>query len=625
MTKEKVYHKKKKRIPLVELLNGLSSSIVPPEELTLAAWSDKKRILPRASTAEHGQWRTSRFPYLQEVMDKLSPQDPTDQIAIMKGAQLGFTEVALNWMFYTIDHNPCPFLYVQKTIEAVEKFNRQRFNKSLESMPAIEAKLTVKHGRKLTNSTKRMKMFPGGIIILGGANSAASLRSMPIQYLVLDEEDSFEADIQEEGSPQELAIRRTANFPNRKVLRISTPTVKETSSIEPLFEEGDQRRYYVPCPECKHKDWIKWPNIKYVDDDPKTAELYCEKCGCLIPESKKTWMLENGEWVAENPGAPYPSYHISSLYSPLGFYSWADAVRLWLKAQKNFDKALLKVFVNTVLGETFTEAGKSIRAGWLEERLETYSADVPDGVLVLTAGCDVQDHMIACEILGWGAQEQSWSIAYETFMGDTEYRPVWEQLDLFLRRQWRHSSGQIIGVLSAAIDSGFRTKVVYDYCISREHMRFFPVKGRPGWGNGYIKRPTARSKEGVWLFIANVDELKSKVYSHLRVEEPGPGYCHFPRLQNYNDQFFKMLTAETLQSTRRGGRATLAWNLPKGRRNEALDCRCYNIAALSIMNVNLDMIAQMTKGKPFQLNTSAMMPSVAKARRARKHSSGIGE
>lgn len=617
----RVYHKKKlseQKPALATLIESISDSLLPPESLTLTEWADKKRILPRASSSEHGQWRTSRFPFLAEIMDKLSPQDKTEQVVIMKGAQLGFTEIGLNWIFYTIDHNPCPVLYVQKTIEAVEKFNRQRFNKSIDAMPELEKKL-ITRGKKYSNTTKRMKMFPGGIVILGGANSAASLRSMPIQNLILDEEDSFEADIQQEGSPSELAIRRTANFPNRKILRISTPTVKETSVIEPLFEEGDQRRFYVPCPYCKNKDWIRWHNIKYDDDNPKTAKLRCEKCEKLIPECKKTWMLERGEWVPENPGGAFPSYHISSLYSPLGFYSWKDAVKLWLSAQKNFDKSLLKVFINTVLGETFTEAGKTIRASWLEERKEQYLHPVPEGVLVITAGCDVQDHMIACEVVGWGAGEESWSLAYQTFTGDTEYRPVWDALDMFLRQQWPHPSGQILNPVCVAIDSGFRTKVVYDYCLQREYMRFYPVKGRFGWGNGYIRRPANRTKEGVWMFISFVDELKSKVYSHLRVEDPGPGYCHFPDYPSHNDQFFKMMTAETLKTARKGGRSALVWELPKGRRNEALDCRCYNIAALTIMNINLDILAQTTGGKPLPTNYQQMMPTTRKRKRKRRH------
>jgi len=239
----------------------------------------------------------------------------------MKGAQLAFTEIFLNWAFYTIDHDPGPMLYVQKTLDAIGIFMKQRFDPSVDEMPQMKEKIgTGKVGRG-SGDTARVKIFPGGMIRFGGANSAASLRSMPIERLCLDEEDSYEGNIEQEGSPSQLAIARTRNFPNRKIYRISTPTIKETSVIEPLFLGGTQERYYVPCPHCGAMFWIQWKNIKYDNHDPETAMLLCEECGVLIEEKYKTQMLAKGQWIAKEPNAPYPSFHISSLYRPYAFYS----------------------------------------------------------------------------------------------------------------------------------------------------------------------------------------------------------------------------------------------------------------------------------------------------------------
>lgn len=542
-------------------------------------------------------------------MKCLSPSVSGETVAVMKGAQVACTEIGLNWMFYTIHYKPAPMLYVQKTLEAVEKVNRQRFDKAIEAMPIIQKKMKTGTGNRGGN-TKRIKLFNGGIILFGGANSAASLRSMPIERLILDEEDSYEADIQEEGSPQDLAIRRTANFPRRKIFRLSTPTIKETSAIEPAFEAGDQRLYYVVCPFCKHKAPIKWKDSDPVRKDftitwdgdtikkaQETVGLVCHACGVIIEEHYKPWMMaeENGAcWVPQNHEGEYPSFHISSLYSPLGFFSWKKAVRMWLVATKTYDRTKLKVFINTVLGETWSESGKQLNPSWVEERKEDYgTTDLPEGALVLVAGFDVQDNRIEGEVLAIGKGEESWSVDYVVIQGDTSRDFVWRQLDdWFKRAHYSHPSGASLGIACTCIDSGYRTEIVNKFCKDREWQRIFPVKGSNGWGRGYIERPKRRNKYGAWSFVAWVDELKSKIYSYLEIDEPGPGYCHFPKKKVYDEQYFRMLTAETMEVKLVGGQKKLKWTLRKGRRNEALDCRCYALAALTIMGKPIETLLE---------------------------------
>ncbi len=601
------------------LRNAFAQGLTPPENLTVDQWSDKYRQLPRVSSSEQGRWRTERFPFLREIMKELSPQSETQEIVVMKGAQLGFTECCLNWMFYTVDQDPAPFLYVQKTIDVVKKFSKQRFKPSADVTERINKILDSGKSTKDSDDTMLLKNFPGGIIIMGGANSAASLRSMPIERLALDEEESYDADIEEEGSPSDLAVRRTANFPNRKIFRLSTPKIKETSRIEPSFKAGTAARYHVPCPHCGLMQVIWWRSIKYEETetgDPVNVRMVCEGCGEDIPERYKTMMLSAGEWVHENPDREVKSYHISSLYSPLGFFGWADAVKMWLKANRERDKMLLKVFVNTVLGETWSESQKNIETAGLLARREEYVHDVPEGGLVLTAGVDVQEDYIAAEVVAFGKGQESWSVDYTTFMGDTELTFVWDQLDAYLQRSWLHEDGTPLQVAITAVDSGHRARVVYNFCRQREYRRVFPIKGRYGWGIGLIKRPKTRNQDGVFLFLAHVDELKSKVYSQLSIDKPGPGYCHFPlRPDVYDADYFKGLTAEQLITKRAHGRHVLAWELPAGRRNEPLDCRNYAIAALNILNPNFELLGNTG---PLRVRNGPM-----RKRRARVHSRGV--
>lgn len=607
-------------------------ALVPPERLTVSEWSDRYRILPPEGSSEPGRWRTSRFPFLRRIMDLLSPQSSTRYVTVMKGAQLGFTECGINFVMYAIHHAPAPTMFVQKTIDSVQRLSKQRLDNSIRLCAPVRELVGDPKSRD-SHNTILLKNFPGGILILGGANSGASLRSLPIQNLVLDEEDSYERDIgagkgiEGEGSPSEVAIRRTANFPRKKIFRLSTPLIKEVSVIEPNFDSGSREHYYVPCPVCRKLQVMFWPNFKWENDDPKTIKYQCIYCKQMIKEHHKTWMLRECEdyadpeapgarWIAEDPDAEHKTFHISSLYSPLGFFSWVEAAEMFIKATRTFDKELLKVFINTVLGETWTEAGKSIEAHWVSSRKEMYAAAVPEGVLMITAGADVQEDRIEVETVGFGLNEETWSIDYATLMGDTETSFVWEQLNQYLQRTWMHISGREIPIAIAAVDSGHRAQVVYKFCRALEFRRVFPIKGTDGFGKGYVKRPMKRNEHGVWLFTVFVDEIKSKIYSQLQLEHEGPGFCHFPDRPIYGENYFKQLTSERLITARKGGRTVLRWDLPRGRRNEALDCRCYATAARFILNPNMTKLAE--HGVP-------LIPSARKKmrRRGRVISKGI--
>ncbi len=628
------------------LVKSFTGGLEPPEDLMLHEWADKYRVLPRKSSAEHGKWRTSRFPFLKQLMIDLSPQTPVREVTAMKGSQLGFTELCLNRILYNQDVRPVPHLYIQKTLDAISRFSKQRYEPSLNELPWIRDKMRTTKGRgtKDRADTQLIKSFPGGITILGGADSAASLRSAPISDLDVDEWDSFKADIQQEGDPAELAERRTANFPQRKIFRLSTPKTKETSKIEPKFKEGNQQYYMITCPECGHQAPLIWAEddhpflldnlsleslrcftIGWDAMNPMTAHTFCQNCGFIIEEKYKTYMMseENGaHWKIFNVHSMEVSYHISALYSPLGFYSWADAVKLYLKAERTMDRDILKVFTNTVQGKTFSEKGERISAGGILRRREKYRASVPAGVRILTCGTDIQKDRIEAEVVGWGNKYESWSIDYRVFRGNTEYADVWNQLDLYLQTEFEHEVAPTMRPAITMIDSGYRTEQAYKFCQGKEHRLIFPVKGVGGWGKGLFKPPKNRNDFHVFLYTAYPDELKAKFYSQMMTEEPGPNYCHFPfppdeNKDVYNKNHFKQLLAEELRETNETGRVILKWHLPKGRRNEALDCRNYAIVALNVYNPNFELLEK--KG----IYISGKPQSVKKKKRRRSHQSSI--
>lgn len=551
-----------------------AEAILPEPELSVSEWSDSHRILDQASSSEPGRWRTSRTPYLQEIMDALSTGSLDDTVVLMKGAQIGATEAGLNFILYAIHHAPAGMLYVLPTVDSAKRVSKQRVAPAIEAIPEVAEKVATPRARD-TGNTLFQKDFPGGTLILTGANSAVGLRSMPARYLFLDEVDGYPNDLDGEGSPVQLAIRRTATFKrNRKIFMCSTPTIKGLSTIEDYFEQSDQRRYFVPCPDCGEFQIIAWKNIWWNDDDPSTAHMVCEHCAVVIPETQKTNMLNSGEWRATAKGR-FTGFHLNSLYSPAGWYGWEDAAEDFIAAKKGGSEQL-KTFVQTVLAETWEDQGEQADPDVLLTRREEYPADLD--FISKTIGVDVQKDRLELEIVGWADGEESWGLEYHILSGDTAQPDVWDALSELLSE---------LQPDAVAIDSGYNTQIVYDYVQKRKYC--WAVKGQAGSGVPLIEdqlkraqRLRRRRKRGFSPEPVGVDQAKALIYSRLGMEVPGPGYCHFPIAQDYDDEYFAQLTAEKLVTRYTKGRPKQEWVQTRSR-NEAIDVRVYALAALRLM------------------------------------------
>ena len=572
---------------------GFFDGLRPDAVLTVSEWADAHRVLPGRASAEPGPWRTSRTPYLKEIMDSLSVSDPTEMVVLMKGAQVGGTECGNNWLGYTIQHSPGPMLFVQPTVEMAKRTSRQRIGPMIEDCPALNERVLPARSRDSGN-TVLSKEYPGGLLVLTGANSAVGLRSMPARYLFLDEVDGYESDVDGEGDPIELALKRTLTYArNRKVFIVSTPTIRGISRVEAAFEQTDQRSFHVPCPHCENLAPILWRNFRWPDDHPEEVALYCEECGGEIPERMKDELLAGGKWVPKHPDRDARGYHLSGLYSPLGWFSWADAVREFQQAKK-LGVEQLKTWTNTVLGETWEEQGDEVEDVLLLARREKYPCSVPREALVLTAGVDVQNDRLEVEVVGWGIGEESWGIDFRTIWGDPGQPQVWTQLREFIAKTYRHESGHRLRVRLVCVDSGFATQQVYEF-VRVAGGGFYAVKGVAGQGRPIVAAPEQRrsghSRRPIRLFIVGVDGAKGLLYSRLRIREPGSGYCHFPEKEAYSIEYFSQLAAEKCVTRYVKGFARREWVKVRSR-NEALDCRVYAMAALYILNPAMEVIAK---------------------------------
>ncbi len=573
--------------------------LTPDPLLTVSEWSDRHRMLSSKASAEPGRWRTSRTPYLKAIMDCLSPMSAVERIVFMKAAQLGATEMGNNWIGYVIHHAPGPMMAVSPTVEMAKRNSKQRIDPLIEESPVLAELIAPARSRDAGN-TILAKEFRGGVLVMTGANSAVGLRSMPVRYLFLDEVDGYPSDVDGEGDAISLAEARTRTFARRKIFIVSTPTIAGASSIEREYEASDQRRYFLPCPHCSHRQWLRFEQLRWEKGLPETAAYVCEACDAPIPEQHKTWMLEHGEWRAMAPenGAKTAGFHLSSLYSPVGWRSWREIAAAWESAvnKESGSAAAIKTFKNTELGETWVEEGEAPDWQRLIERREDYPIGrIPVGGLLLVGGADVQKDRIEASIWAFGRGKESWLVEHRVLMGDTARDAVWKRLGELIAETWSHESGAQLPLARFALDTGFATQEAYTFVRLARDPRVMAVKGVPK-GAALIGTPTAvdlsqggkKLRRGIKVFSVAVGIAKLEFYNNLRksadVLEDGvtlrypTGFVHLPKV---DAEFVQQLCAEQLITRRdRNGFAIREWQKMR-ERNEALDCYVYARAAAS--------------------------------------------
>lgn len=569
-------------------IGAFSEGCLPDPDYWLDEWADKYRVLSSKSSAEAGRWRTDRTPYLRQIMRELSPNSPTQRIVFMKASQIGGSEVGFNWIGYTIHLSPCPMLFVSPSIDLAEKISKQRIAPMIEESEVLSNKVSPQRERDSGN-TMLVKEFTGGLLVLTGANSAVGLRSMPIKRLFCTEISSYPSDVGGEGDPVNLAEKRTQTFARRKIYLESTPTIKDSCRIESEYLQSDQRRYFVPCPFCQEKQWLQFKNLKWDNDDRLDVKYQCEKCSELIPEFKKTWMLENGEWIATNQGTTDTvGFHLSSLYSPVGWKTWNEIVSEFLKAKG--DAPLLKTWVNTILGESWAEEyGERVGADALKARAEQYEFECPAEVLAITCGIDVQDNRVAICHWGWARDEESFVLQYQEILGDPSTSALWKQVDEAAFYPFKTKNGTMSSLVTAIDSGGHFTHFVYQYARERKERNVIAVKGSSQKGKTIIGKPSKVDlnlrgqylKHGALVYPVGTDTAKSLIYGRLKHNTRGAGYIHFSN--DLPDSFYQMLTAEKLATKYVRGFPVREWTIKSGQRNESLDCSVYATAALNFL------------------------------------------
>lgn len=564
------------------VLNSTMQTLKPPPKLTISEWADSYRKLSPESSAESGSWHTSRCEYQREIMDSFN-QVNIERIVVMTSSQVGKTEILLNAIGYYIDQDSSPVMVVQPNLTMGQAFSKDRLAAMIRDSDTLREKVSDAKSRDSGNTTMHKK-FPGGHITISSSGSAAGLSSRPIRILLLDEIDRFEHNVKGEGSPISLATARTKTFFNRKIFMCSTPTIKGISAIESAYEESDQRYYNVPCPECNTKQVLKWKNVIWDEDKPETACYACEHCGSLIDESSKQWMISNGEWIATKESNKTAGFHISELYSV--WSTWSEMAFNFLEAKKNPET--LKTFVNTALGESWTEEGDTVEhEDLLDRRLNYDHRSIPEKVLVIVAGCDTQKDRIEITLTGFGRDYCAYVIDHLIFWGDPNAPTVWSEVDEFLKSRFQTDSGRVMPISCTCIDSGgLSTNQVYQFTKPRQARRIFAIKGSSVAGKPIASKPTYVGKNKAVLYSIGTDTAKETIFARLTAD-PEKSMLYFP--SSVDENYFEQLTAEKRVARFVRGRKTLIWKQIRPR-NETLDCLVYCFAAVYILNPNWDSL-----------------------------------
>jgi len=563
----------------------------PPKRMTLSEWADRYAYLSAESSAQEGRWRT--LPYQKGIMDAMT--DPAiEQVVFMKSARVGYTKCVNNLIGYHIHQDPCPIMVVQPTDSDAEGYSKEEIAPMLRDTPVLAGMVSDVKSRD-SNNTILNKSFPGGVLSLVGANSPRGFRRVSRRLVLFDEVDGYPPSAGTEGDQIKLGIKRTEYYWNRKIVAGSTPTTKEESKIERMFLETDQRRFFVPCPHCDERQYLVWGadkpyGFKWPAGRPLEAVYICQHCGAAINHGQKYDMIEAGLWVptaeAIRPGLV--GFHIWAAYSFSPNATWGQLAQEWVEAQGSPE--LLKTFVNTALGETWEDNYTAkLDAEALERRAEAYDIlTAPAGVLVATAGVDVQDNRIEVQVVGWGEGEESWVLNYAVIYGDPSGFEIWAQVLDVINTPIRHASGAVLRPYCAIVDSGDGNKTNEVYAFARTHRARHILAGKGMSGSRPpLGAPTKQDinirgqkiKRGVALYGVGVDSIKSTIYGRLkRSETSGPGAVHFPL--GLPRAYFDQLTAEKQAVKYVNGMPRRYWTKRDGDRNEALDTFVYAYAAL---------------------------------------------
>lgn len=592
----------------LQFMCSLTKILKPKENMTISEWADRYMVLPEGSN-EAGRYSSDTIPYQKAIMDAITDPDVVD-VSVMSSSQVGKTTIILCGIAYYIDYEPANQMLVIPTIKDAEKFSKTRLAEMISDVPQLSCKVADPKARNSSN-TILLKKYPGGTINISGANSPSSLAADPRRIIWMDEVDRFPESAGSEGNPIKLAEKRATSYWNKKHIKTSTPTIAGKSKIEDAYNKGSMEEWCVECPECG-----AWQPYDFRQVNFATISMACKECGCLIPERK--WKESNHKWIAKHPERKKArSFRLNELASP--FVEWEEIIEGFKdaneKLEKYHDPEDMKVFINTVLGEVWdaTQAVEdAVDEHELQKRAETYGAEIPEGVLLLTAAVDVQKDRFEVEIRGWARDYETWGIYKTEIYGNLITDEPWDELEEYLNQTLCFEDGRELNIAGFAIDTGGHfTNKTYKWVKKMKGKRknCYGVKGYAGKPDIplFYKRTVVDIKENrkgkmvvvdrTVIHILGVDSGKEDIINRLQIQEAGSGYCHFPAEpeRGYDHDYYEGLTSEKKINKKVNGVLKEVWVKKSGAKNEPFDLFNYNYAVVEILKPDWDKLEEKLK------------------------------
>lgn len=569
--------KKQNELGYPSFIEKALKTLRPPERLTVSEWADRHRILSELDSASPGRWRTSKTPYLKQVMDSFNEPSVHD-ITFCAGSQLGKTAAEQNMIGFCIVQDPGPMMIVYPTEKLAKFTSEKRLQPMFELTPSIRDRFLVRESKDLELS------FDGMYIALVGANSPSDLSSRPVRYIFFDEIDKFPAWSGSEASPLELAEERTKTFYNAKKVKVSTPTLKSGYIWQGWLNADVQYRYYLPCPYCGEKQILEFPQIKWPEEADantasETAWYECKYCHQQIDNRQKIQMLRDGEWVGEKKcsGKVHKvAYHLSSLYSP--WLTFGDVAAKFLSSKDT--PSLLMNFINSWLAEPWVDKSSRMQSDVVMEKQLPYDRGrMPAEAQILTCGIDVQLDHFWYAVRAWGPHLKSWLVDY----GRIE---TWADVENVVNRNYADMNGEIRNVNLACMDSGYNTDEVYAFCAQNMNV-VVPTKGSstPLKSRYNVTILDKGKGFGLRLYTFDPNQLKSFIASRMCIDAGSHGSWNV--YQDIDREYCDQICAEQLVEKKdKKGKITTSWEkVSSHAQNHLLDCETNNALAAEILGV----------------------------------------
>lgn len=581
---------------------AIGRGLQPDPNLPVDEWADQHMIIPKSGGAsEYGKYRTSRTPHARQVMRALSPHHPCKRVVVMGASQMLKTQVGLNWFGSTVAQAPSNFLWILPTGKLAKRASK-RIDKTIEAVPVLRERVAVPRSRDSIN-TMDTKEYTGGALTIVTSGAAANLSELSCRYVLYDEVDRADANVDGEGDTVALAeARQTTYERNRKSYYPSSPTEKDASAIEALYQKGTQQEAVADCVHCGHPQTLVFERLQ--EDEAGRAMYPCIECGCFMYETDKTKMFERGAWTEGVAGdGETISFTINGMFLPYGWFSWAGLLKEYKAAKAKLEEGSeekMITFYNTRLARSWERKKEQTKASELQARAEAYKlGTVPKGGLILTATVDTQPDRFELKVIAWGEGLECWIVDYQVVSGSPSDQDTQDRLDKLLLGRYQHVSGRMLSIAAAFIDSGgANTHDVYNFTRTRQHRHVYAIKGESRYGKPILAtKPSLVDvnwqgksiPHGAKLWLIGTDTAKDYLAVRYRLVD-GPGAIHFPA--NLPLDYYEQLTAEYCVSVYKRGRKIRVWEKKKNDRNEAGDLMVYGLACAYYLGLHKKTAAQ---------------------------------